>query len=260
VPVLTPSDLPALTIVKEARFDGSALYGHINGGADLFFEYGFISVTVQKVRLGRGEYTVEIYRMTDDTAAMGLSSIRRSRSLPVDSLGPLFCASRYHAQGAAGPWFVRVVTATGTEVAEAGVRALAGAVRRKLPSGTAPIPPVIAAIAPSPIDVMFIRGELGLGNGFDVWSRLLDGVEGYRMFLLPLSFPEGEAIVADMRFAREADRTRFVQRVSSDRPYYVRHWARGSGRFVYLQASFRAESLAGRIQSALEHESAVVAP
>ncbi len=46
------------------HFEPQALYGHINGGAELFLEFGFRGLDVQ------GD--VESYRMTDATAALGV--------------------------------------------------------------------------------------------------------------------------------------------------------------------------------------------
>src|SRR5512146_1704116 len=54
------------------RFTQADLYGYIDGGAELFLEYGFEQLTVQKYRNGADEFTVEAYRMTDPAAATGI--------------------------------------------------------------------------------------------------------------------------------------------------------------------------------------------
>jgi hypothetical protein len=61
-------------------FTASDLYGHIDGGAEIFLEFGFEQLTLQRyARAGTtgadqpaGELTVEIYRMTDPIAAAGI--------------------------------------------------------------------------------------------------------------------------------------------------------------------------------------------
>jgi len=55
----------------ERRYSGSGLYGHIDGGAELFLELGFEEVRVQSYRRGEDELTVEFYRMRDEIAAVG---------------------------------------------------------------------------------------------------------------------------------------------------------------------------------------------
>jgi hypothetical protein len=62
-------------------FTASDLYGHIDGGAEIFLEFGFEQLTVQrytpdfKPETGKpaaDEFTVEIYRMADPIAATGM--------------------------------------------------------------------------------------------------------------------------------------------------------------------------------------------
>ncbi|HVN75622.1 MAG TPA: DUF6599 family protein [Thermoanaerobaculaceae bacterium] len=53
-------------------FTGSALYGHIDGGAEIFFEFGFEAATVQRYTCLDESLEVELYGMTDPTAALGI--------------------------------------------------------------------------------------------------------------------------------------------------------------------------------------------
>jgi hypothetical protein len=53
-------------------FSAGDLYGHINGGAELFLEFGFEQLTVQRYSRGREELIVEVYRMRDPIAAAGI--------------------------------------------------------------------------------------------------------------------------------------------------------------------------------------------
>jgi len=52
-------------------FKKSDLYGYINGGAEIFLEFGFERLTVQKYKKGGDEFSVEIYEMSDPAAAVG---------------------------------------------------------------------------------------------------------------------------------------------------------------------------------------------
>ena len=66
-------------------FSGSGLYGHIDGGAEIFFEFGFEELTVQRYANGAHTVEVELYRMTDSVAALGIYLLR--------------CGNRCEAQG-----------------------------------------------------------------------------------------------------------------------------------------------------------------
>ncbi len=79
--LLPPSGF--LQIWKKAEnprvFTSSDLYGYIDGGAEIFLEFGFEQLTAQPYTPGSGaaktaadEFKVEIYRMSDPIAATGI--------------------------------------------------------------------------------------------------------------------------------------------------------------------------------------------
>jgi len=53
-------------------FHSADLYGHIDGGAELFLEFGFEELVVQDYKSGTDELSLELYRMTDPVAARGI--------------------------------------------------------------------------------------------------------------------------------------------------------------------------------------------
>jgi len=59
-------------------YEAQSLYDRINGGAEIFFEYGFDQAIYQDYEKGDDSLQVEIYDMLDDTAAFGIYSINRS--------------------------------------------------------------------------------------------------------------------------------------------------------------------------------------
>lgn len=63
-------------------FTRADLYGYIDGGAELFFEFGFDRLTLQKYKKGTQEVAVEIYRMTDPVAAAGTYLMKRGKETP----------------------------------------------------------------------------------------------------------------------------------------------------------------------------------
>ncbi len=63
------------------KYAGEDLYAYVNGGAEIFQEYGFVEVIVQDY-LGRAGRTIslEIYEMKSPDSAYGIYSFRRSAS------------------------------------------------------------------------------------------------------------------------------------------------------------------------------------
>ena len=87
--VAAPAPLPADGEVAGLRRDGSAelfrgaeLYGHIDGGAELYLEFGFDEVTVRRYAGGGAALEAELYRMSDADAALGVYLSRCGRETP----------------------------------------------------------------------------------------------------------------------------------------------------------------------------------
>jgi len=59
-------------------YEGESLYDRIDGGAEIFFEYGFERALYQEYDKNDDLLQIEIYDMADDTAAFGIFSINRS--------------------------------------------------------------------------------------------------------------------------------------------------------------------------------------
>jgi hypothetical protein len=110
-------------ITRERNFEGDALYGYMNGGSDLFLEYGFVSLNVLEVNFEGFDYTVETYTMADDYAAFGIYSIHIFKPLCVDSLlcangfRGFDCLSKYQLQAAYGNRYFSIVFNAGPSAA-----------------------------------------------------------------------------------------------------------------------------------------------
>ena len=80
---------------KPRVFPGSELYGHIDGGAEIFFEFGFQEATVQRYRSPAGGLVVECYRMSDPLAALGIYLGKCGKETPDPGLAERHTAGRY---------------------------------------------------------------------------------------------------------------------------------------------------------------------
>ena len=68
------------------EFPGSRLFDHIDGGAELFLEFGFKKLYVQRYKKGEDELALEIYEMESPEAALGLYLMKCGRETPVKGL------------------------------------------------------------------------------------------------------------------------------------------------------------------------------
>jgi hypothetical protein len=216
-PLMRQNDLPGLRVVTTGTYEGQGLYGYIDGGAELYLEYGFQKLVVQDVVVKSGHVTVEVYRMKSPLAAFGVFSISRYRCTPVDSIGEWSCQARHQLQFVLGEYYIRVVNATGSAEAQAQSMRIAFVLKRRAVTETAGIPGVFdhPPLRAHRQALKYMAGKLGLQNGFPEWSDRFDGFEGFRLFVLPVSVSNGEITLAMIRFADARDADLFRGRIKT---------------------------------------------
>jgi hypothetical protein len=144
-------------------FTSADLYGYIDGGAEAFLEIGFDQLTVQKYRDGANELTVELYRMTDPTAARGIYVARCGKETPDPALKERHTAGRHQLLLQRHRYYL-VLNNTAGGAANAPILAKAArAMVAKMPAD-APIPAL--ALLPQaglvPGSARLFRGPVGL--------------------------------------------------------------------------------------------------
>lgn len=70
-----PKKLASWKLTEQKNFTGKKLFDHINGGADIYYEYGFVQVHVGYYQKDNQEILVERYQMSDPVAAYGIHSL-----------------------------------------------------------------------------------------------------------------------------------------------------------------------------------------
>ncbi len=95
-------------------YRGAELYGHIDGGAELFLEFGFEDLTLQRYRQGEDEFVVEVYRMGDPSAALGIYLMKCGRETPAAGFPERHTAGRYQLDFVKGSQYVLVTNVRGT--------------------------------------------------------------------------------------------------------------------------------------------------
>lgn len=66
----------------QQTFYKNDLYGHINGGAELYLEYGFDSLLVQDYVSNEAELSLEVYCMDSPEAALGIYLMKCGQETP----------------------------------------------------------------------------------------------------------------------------------------------------------------------------------
>lgn len=100
---------------KTKQFSGAELYGHIDGGAEIFLDLGFERLDVQKYTLGEREVSVDVYHMTDRAAALGIYLMKCGHETPSASLTARHTVNQYQLLAMAGAVYLTITDVEGTE-------------------------------------------------------------------------------------------------------------------------------------------------
>ena len=106
-------------------FQREDLYNHINGGAELFYEFGFERVYIQRYAMEEDEITLEMYRMSDPTAALGVYLMKAGKETILEGLNVRHTTDRYGFMMVRGPWFIQIHNPDGIPDAVRASRAFA---------------------------------------------------------------------------------------------------------------------------------------
>jgi hypothetical protein len=187
-PILKSGDVPGLSVTRTGHYDGNALFGYMDGGAELYREYGFIDLTVQEMELGGQQFLLELFRMRDSLASFGIFSVFRGQCVPGDSITQYWCFSPGQVVCAEGRYFFRVQRLTGGPDGKSLAVLLGKKILSLLPdSSLMAVPWVTGKSSPRgwQRDAVVVCGPLGLQNGFPDWLDPLEGGEYRSITILP---------------------------------------------------------------------------
>ena len=213
---LFPEELGEWTPISEAGlFRGEELFLYINGGADIYLEYGFQEVALIDYKRGEDLISVEVYHLEED--AYSLYSFMQGEGAEAISIGDGGALAQYYLVFWSGRHYVAVTAQGEFEGCREALVDLGRAIAERLPAGGT-VPPLMGALPTRqrrPGSEKHLMGPIALYNVsilaarlFSGWSEgatagylLPDGSEGA---LLLLRWPEEAAAAA--AFAEAASR------------------------------------------------------
>lgn len=205
------TDWKSLDTARE--YSGEELFLLIDGGAEIYLEYGFVRVAEQEYADDHGhDITCQVFEMKDPAAAYGIFSFVTGGKEQNLTLGNGARKTSYYLSFWKGSYLATLTALDSSQASTDGLMALARAIEGEITETAEP--PVIIRLLP-PIDnrrpmVTYVRGPIALGNRyrFDTGNIFgaFEGVVGdytdYSLFL----FRYGDSLECQKRFAasREA--------------------------------------------------------
>ena len=199
---LEDGDLPDAKITRNKTFDGNALWGYMNGGADVYLEYGFKGIRVQEFIIGDEKVKAEIYLMDGPESAFGIYSLKTFRCITSDTAHTPDCLNTYQYQAAKGPVYISVINESGSPQAMASTFKIGKAILDKINAPQFSIPAFrdVEQDNFKKSQVKMIKGPLGLQNVVPKWIGLFDNSVAYKFYYLKLKTGAENISVADIIF------------------------------------------------------------
>jgi len=153
------------------EFAGEDLYAYIDGGAEIYQEYGFRRIVVQDYENAAGKsVSLEIFEMETPAAAFGMFTFKRSGRGKNVAIGAGAELEDYYLNFWKGRFLVTLTGFDDTAGTIEGLLAVAGPVDARI-AGTSEPPDIVAALPEQglkPGSVKYFKGLLGLNNVYSL--------------------------------------------------------------------------------------------
>ena len=204
------SSLPGADVERTRTFTKESLYGYIDGGAELYLEFGFDTLVVTELVCNNRDMEVEIYRMKDDEAAFGIFSVSRFRCNGGPKLTKHLCRSAYQVQFCKGPFYVSIVNDSGTEAEQKCANELSSYLLARISeSSFEPSRFFTEGVDEETMrSAVLVRGPLGIFNGIPAFSEIIGELTGYSAMIIK---KDGKTI-ASVLFDDAKEATRFISK------------------------------------------------
>ena len=187
-PEITATDLPGAEFSAPRFFTGTSLFGYIDGGAELYLEYGFSGAEITEITLRERKYKVEIYRMAGIEEAFGIFSVSKYRCLRTPELAKYSCQTKYQLQFCKGSYYISIINGTGNSPDSLAMLHLGKIISNKIsetefdPEGYFPGFPIDSSVN----DILLAKGRLGIVNGYPDLEDYFKGITGYTAVILKI--------------------------------------------------------------------------
>ena len=168
---LLPSNTDISPWIKNGptnAYSDDLLFEYINGGAEIFFEYGFSRLITQEYIYDDEIIMVDIYEMNDTAAAFGIYSVNRDYKLPALNIGDDGTQFENHVAFWQRQYFVAIRMYEVDETAKMTLTQFAKNISKQI-GATSEMPPLLTHLPKNyliPRSQGYIRGILGQNSQF----------------------------------------------------------------------------------------------
>ena len=187
---LNNEELSGLEVTETQTYDGGSLWGYMDGGADLYLEFGFQKLTSQAVTFDNTSFQVDIFEMNDPLSTFGIYSVNRFRcKTGCDTIVQNDCLNAYQYQMVLGKYYINIVNQVGSSKAMEESLQIGQVFAKKVKDQSEITYPEEIKTNLTDTNKMKLKlmvGRLGVQNGYPAWSDFLSGWDNYQLWMLPV--------------------------------------------------------------------------
>jgi hypothetical protein len=256
-PSLTEKDVPGWTVEKPDSYNANQLFGYINGGAELYLEYGFKRVTAWRCVKQKQEFVADVYEMATPAAAFGMWSISKRNCPSTLPKAKWSCITDNQILFVRGAHLVNITlfdrSGDTRQTARKAAEALLSRIRGK--DHTFPQQLTTRAMTRHTAEVRLFQGPLAVQGSIPNWGGFLEGIQRFDLHHLSIGTGRKASEAGLLRFRSPRDLDRFSSAAGFKRDEIRQQWglsADKSRAMKILEANSAWFILGGNVQETIK--------
>lgn len=207
-PLIGKADIPDAEFTAPRHFTGESLYGYMNGGAELYREYGISDAVITEFDLIGGHYKCEVFKMKGPQEAFGVFSVSKFRCSVIPDIADFACQSRYQLQICKGSYYISIINRNGTRADSMILLETGKIVAGKIKESSVNLKNFLPETEQVDFrqNTVLVKGKLGLMNGASRWEDYFKDVSGFSALIVNLK----DKTLISARFDNADDFSQFI--------------------------------------------------
>jgi hypothetical protein len=185
-PLIKKTDLPDALFSPPRVFNGTALFGYIDGGAELYLEYGFSEAVITDITYRGGKYKTEIFKMKGPAEAFGIYSVSKFNCRSMPDISDFTCQTKYQLQMCKGSFYVSIINSAGSDADQLNMVTLGSIISTKISESDIDLTGYLPGASKEDLKMncFLARGRLGIVNGSPDLEDLFQGINGFTAVII----------------------------------------------------------------------------
>lgn len=217
IPEVNGEEFPEFSLNRNECFDGGSLWGYMNGGADIYLEYGFEKLRVEVFSNEHETIKLEIFKMDNPVSAFGIYSIKIFKCEQSKIITAIDCLNRFQFQLLYGNYYIQLINESGSEKAKQAMVSISETLLKKIEplELELPIRYLADSLNFSLSDIKMVKGDLGIHNKVIFLEDCFHGITDYQIYYAKTT-KDGEKVkYYELVFDKPEMKNRFLKNVKA---------------------------------------------